>query len=182
MKVKKIEDITKAEAIVLLNKCWMTHDGMWFFSCLQEYGIEAANKLNKSAIEYLAPFEIGRLKKILDFAGESFGNFDEFRVFFNSVAELFIPDFMGGEFRINKDHSMDMMMRPDECFAYKGIKRLGVIEDYECGVMYRIECWLRNLGLEFESDTHSLHCLFHHKGHCQKHLKFTNFQNNQPGV
>ncbi len=153
----------------------MTHDGTWFFNCLQEYGIEAANKLNKSAIESLAPFEVGRLKKVFGVTEGPIG-FEEFRTFFTHVAELIIPEFMGGEFKINQDRTMDMKMRPNECFAYKGIKRLGVIEDYECGVFFRIECWMRSLGLTFESDTQSQHCLFHHEGSCRKRLRFTNFQ------
>jgi len=35
----------------------MTHDGMWFFHCLQEFGIEATNKINKSAIKFLSSIE-----------------------------------------------------------------------------------------------------------------------------
>ncbi|MBU3917312.1 hypothetical protein KKA14_17400 [bacterium] len=173
--MRTIESITKEELTVLLNKCWMTHDGMWFFNCLREYGIEAANKLNKSAIEFLAPLEVARLKKLFGAPEEFNSNFKEFKTFFNRIAKLFIPDFMGGEFKINDDHTMDMMMRPGECFAYKGIKRLGVIENYECGVFFRIECWMRTLGLEFETDKPSLRCLFHHEGQCQKQLKFINF-------
>ncbi|MBK5093721.1 MAG: hypothetical protein JJE48_09430 [Actinobacteria bacterium] len=33
----------------LLVKCWMTHDGSWFYSCMREFGVEAANRLNKGA-------------------------------------------------------------------------------------------------------------------------------------
>lgn len=175
--MRMLEDITKEEITILLNKCWMTHDGMWFFSCLQEYGIEAANKLNKAAIEYLAPIEVGRLKKVFGVTAESLGNLEEFRAFFNRVSKLVIPDFMGGEFTINEDFTLDMKMRPDECFAYKGIKRLGVIDRYECGVFFRIECWMRNLGLTFESDNNAQHCLFFHNGSCRKQLRFTNYKN-----
>ncbi len=173
--MRNIENITKEDVVVLLNKCWMTHDGMWFLSCLQEYGIEAANKLNKSAIEYLAPLEVNRLKKTFEISDDLTDKFGEFRAFFENISELFIPDFMGGEFKINDDHTMDMTMRQNECFAYKGMKRLGVIDNYECGVFFRIECWMRTLGLEFETDKPSLRCLFHHEGQCQKQLKFTNF-------
>ncbi len=169
------EEISKDEIVVLLNKCWMTHDGMWFFNSLQEFGIEAANRLNKSAIEYLAPIEVGRLKKVFGITGDLANNFQEFREFFAKVANLIIPDFMGGDFVINDDYTMDISMRDNECFAYKGIKRLGVIEDYECGVIFRIECWMRAFGLIYESDNPSKKCLFHHEGRCKKQLKFTNF-------
>ena len=36
----------------------------------------------------------------------------------------------------------------NKCFAYAGIKRLGVIAHYECGVLYRIKCWLDELRIK----------------------------------
>jgi len=42
----------RGELTDLLNRCWMTHDGMWFYHCFQEFGIEKANYLNKAAIKY----------------------------------------------------------------------------------------------------------------------------------
>jgi len=47
--MSNLEHLPQKEVIDLLNKCWMTHDGMWFFHCLQELGIKQTNKLNKSA-------------------------------------------------------------------------------------------------------------------------------------
>lgn len=32
--------LQKNELKELLNKGWMTHDAMWFYNCLQEFGIE----------------------------------------------------------------------------------------------------------------------------------------------
>ena len=63
--MRLIKNISQKETVDLLNKCWMTHDGMWFFHCLQEFGIDAANKINKSAIKSLASIEIQRIKNTL---------------------------------------------------------------------------------------------------------------------
>ena len=41
----------------LLGKGWLTHDGMWFYHCLQECGIEKTNKINRAAVEALAAVE-----------------------------------------------------------------------------------------------------------------------------
>jgi hypothetical protein len=65
--LRSIKNIPQKEIIDLLNKCWMTHDGMWIFHCLQEFGIEATNKINKSAIKSLSSIEINRIKNILGF-------------------------------------------------------------------------------------------------------------------
>ena len=48
--MKTLDELTKEELIDLENRCWMTHDGMWFYSCLSSLGIETANRLNKSTI------------------------------------------------------------------------------------------------------------------------------------
>ena len=47
----------------LLIKSWMTHDGMWFYHCLKECGIEKTNKINKAASKSLGTIEIKRFKK-----------------------------------------------------------------------------------------------------------------------
>ena len=63
--MKTLNELTKEELIELENRCWMTHDGMWFYSCLSNLGIETTNMLNKSAIRGLAAFEIERTKKAI---------------------------------------------------------------------------------------------------------------------
>ena len=63
MKQSMAEQLTKKELIEILGKCWMTHDGMWFYNTFMEYGMESANRINKAAIKSLAPIEIHRLKK-----------------------------------------------------------------------------------------------------------------------
>ena len=63
--MKVIEQLANKEIAELLGKCWMTHDGMWFYHCFNELGIERANKLNKSAIRSLAPIEIARFREAL---------------------------------------------------------------------------------------------------------------------
>jgi len=38
---------------------------------------------------------------------------------------------------------------PNKCFAFKGIKRMGAIDQYECGVIYRLACWFDSLSLQY---------------------------------
>ncbi len=37
-----MKELDKKEMKELLVKCWMTHDGLWFYHSLQECGIEPA--------------------------------------------------------------------------------------------------------------------------------------------
>ena len=60
-----MKDIDKNELKNLLLKCWMTHDGMWFYHSMQELGIEKANQINKAAIRSLAGIEMERVRRPL---------------------------------------------------------------------------------------------------------------------
>ena len=77
--MKTLEEMTREEIVDLLNRSWMTHDGMWFYHCFQACGIDTANRVNKAAIGSLAPLEMARMKKALGFAGDRIQSFAEFR-------------------------------------------------------------------------------------------------------
>ncbi|MEK6655364.1 MAG: DUF6125 family protein [Thermodesulfobacteriota bacterium] len=143
------DKLSKEEIVDLLDRCWMTHDGMWFYHCLREFGIGKANQLNKSAIRALAPMEIARIKKALGVEKERIENFQEFKDFFRSAASLFIPPFMNASMSFPRENVLHWEFEPKNCFAYKGIKRIGAIDGYECGVIYRLACWFDSLGLQY---------------------------------
>jgi len=160
-----VKNISQKETVDLLNKCWMTHDGMWFFHCLQEFGIETTNKINKSAIKSLSSIEIERVKKTLGF-NRRIENFDEFKIFFGEASKLMIPDFMNVTFSYPEKNKMAWEFNQGKCFAYTGIKRIGAIDNYECGVLYRIKCWLEDLGIRHRFNPKIGQCLMHHSGNC----------------
>lgn len=163
--MRLVENLSQKETVDVLNKCWMTHDGMWFLHCLQEFGIDAANKINRAAIKSLSSIEIQRVKHTLGM-DKTIDNFSEFSRFFKEASKLLIPDFMNVRFRYLEDNRMAWAFVDGKCFAYKGIKRIGGIERYECGVLYRIQCWLMQLGITHRFDPAIGPCLMHHQGNC----------------
>lgn len=171
--MRSVQNISQKETIDLLAKCWMTHDGMWFFHCLQEFGIAATNKINKSAIQSLASIEIKRIKHVLGIEN-NIKNFDEFRLFFTETFKLMIPDFMNVSFNFPEQNRMTWEFRQGKCFAYEGIKRLGAIDTYECGVLFRIKCWLEALEIKCRFDPEIDKCSMHFTGNCcgNIHLDF----------
>ena len=168
--MRPVDSIAREEIIELLNKCWMTHDGMWFYHCLQEFGIAATNKLNKSAIKSLASIEVKRIKKVLGLPG-GIDNFSEFMHFFNGVSKLMIPDFMNVRFAYSEGNKVGWVFKQERCFAYAGIKRLGVIDKYECGVLYRIKCWLQELEIEHQFNPEIGKCIMHQSGICSGEIQ-----------
>jgi hypothetical protein len=164
-------DITINDMRDVLTKDWLTHDAMWFYSCCQELGIEKTNKLNKSAIALLAPVETRRMIKVLGMQNESFDNFDKVRRFFLGAREFVIPEWMDFVWTMDKEGILEWQWR--NCFAYEGVKRLGVADKYECGVMFRIENWLKALEVKYEMIPVINGCLMHRCGECKGKIHLT---------
>lgn len=163
-----LNKIGKREIRDLLGKGWLTHDGMWFYHTYQELGVDKANKLNKAAIRSLAPIEIKRVKKALGIGGEKIGTFEELKDFMLEALEMTLPNsvFEGFRFRASSKDLLHWEWESGECFAYKGMKQIGIIDGYRCGVMYRIECWLEALGIKYSIDPKIDKCMMHEKGAC----------------
>jgi hypothetical protein len=165
-----INKLSQKELIDFLGKCWMTHDGMWFYNTFMENGIESANRINKAAIKSLAPIEIYRLKKLMGI--DSISSYEELRKFFTGASELLIPDFMNISFKFPGDNTAFWEFNEKNCFAYNGIKALGVIDQYECGPIYRIKCWLDTLGIKYEIEPNLDKCVMPSKGECSGKIVF----------
>jgi hypothetical protein len=164
-------ELQKEEIIDLLNRCWMTHDGMWFYHCLKNFGIEKANELNKAAIKSLAPMEIDRITKALGLENQ-IENFQGLKDFFAAASPLLIPAFMNITISFPKENTLRWQFEPGNCFAYKGIKRIGVIDQYECGVIYRLQCWFDSLKVRYNVTPHVLRCLMLESGLCEGEFDF----------
>jgi hypothetical protein len=163
--MKPQHQLNRQDLIELLNKCWMTHDGMWFYHCLQQLGIKAANKLNKAAIKSLAPIEIARIKKALGIEKE-IETFAEFKYFFEGTSQLFMANFMNISVSFPHNKVLHWAFAPQKCFAYKGMRNMGVIAEYDCGVIYRLECWIASLGIKYAVHPQIKKCLMLANGRC----------------
>ncbi|RPJ36593.1 MAG: hypothetical protein EHM27_15290 [Deltaproteobacteria bacterium] len=167
--MRKPDQLAVKEITDLLHKGWMSHDGMWFYHCQKEFGIETANKLNKAAIRSLAPLEMKRLKRLLGV--EKVETFEEFKHLFSCGFELLIADFMNARMTFPEKNVFHWEFAPHQCFAYKGMQNIGVIEDYECGVVYRVACWIDSLGIPYSVSPRVFKCLMLPQGSCAGDFK-----------
>jgi hypothetical protein len=168
-----LDGIGKPEIRNVLGKDWLTHDGMWFYHTCREFGIEKANELNRAAIKSLAPIEMDRMKRLLGISREKFETFDELAQFMLAALEVTLPDSVFKKFHFTP-HAGNLIRWKWEnfqCFAYKGMKQIGVIDGYRCGVMYRIECWLEALGVRYSMQPVIEWCLMHEKGVCEGEIQ-----------
>lgn len=165
-----MKELDKKELQELLVKCWMTHDGTWFYSCMQEFGIEAANRLNKSAIKALAPLELRRVTKATGVKGENIRSMEEVRQVIDAMFHTIKGEFMDFVFDFPQENALRWTM--NRCFALEGMKMIGAVEEYECGVLYRVFCWLDSLGLEYEVEPRLERCLMRETGACSGFVRF----------
>ena len=152
----------------LLIKSWMTHDGMWFYHCLKECGIEKTNKINKAASKSLGTIEIKRFKKAFNI--DSIKTFEELKKFIKNVISIVKADFMKFSFDFSRDNEINFKMH--KCFAYDGTKRIGVIDQYICGIYDRIDGWFESLGIEYEVSPQIDGCLIHEGKKCIRNYNF----------
>lgn len=163
-----MKSLNPKELQELILKCWMTHDAMWFYHCLREFGIEKANHLNKSAIRSLAAIEIERIRKA--FGIEEIKNFDDLGNLVDAGFAVLKGDFMGFEYTFQSENVVHWEMQ--KCFAHSGMTRLGVIDRYECGVVYRVTCWFDSLGIKYDVTPPVERCIMHTTGSCRGDFRF----------
>ncbi len=165
--------IEKNDLRDLLGKGWLTHDGMWFYNTYQALGIEQANTLNKAAIRSIAPIEINRVKKILGVGDEIIESFEILKDFMDKAFQLILPESVFGRFHFgtSQNNIFHWEWEKEQCFAFKGMTQIGTIDEYRCGVMYRIECWLEALGIKYSIDPKIDRCIMHLTGICSGDIK-----------
>lgn len=155
--------MSAAELRGLLIRNWLTHDAMWFATAVDTLGVEQANRLNRTAARSMAVVEAKRLRRLIGMDEVRTGA--EFRRFFDFAIDTVIPDFMDfGVHWTRKDTVLDLAVT--KCFAYDGVKMLGVADAYECGTFERVRGWLEGLRVAFTETPLAVLCTMHHEGTC----------------
>lgn len=166
MKSLKILDFEDIKEILIKN--WMSHDGMWFYHCAKECGIDKTNKINRSAVRSMAKVEIQRLKKALGI--EKIESFEEFKDFLKKVFSIVKAKFMDFNFEFPDKNVLIFTM--NKCFAYNGIKRMGYIEKYNCGIFERLEGWFDELDAQYETTPQINGCMMKERNICYRKFLF----------
>ncbi len=165
------EKLGKKELMELLSKGWMTHDAMWFFHSLQEYGIEKTNKINTAAVRSMAAIEAQRIKKALGMKNGKVETFEELKDLMESFFSVVKVDFM--DFYYSCPEKNLMLWGYNKCWAFDGISKLGAIDRYQCGVILRVTTWLDTLGVAYTMSPENPGCLMHSLGKCAGEFRFT---------
>lgn len=130
----------------LIIKCWMSHDARWFMAVAQEFGIEAANRLNRVAAHEEGKAEARRLLRALGLPPVATAEN------YLPVQEIFI-DLLGPDlfdYQVIEIGDGAFELRIQRCFAHENVTRAGVADVYECGIPARMTGWLDALGVKYE--------------------------------
>jgi hypothetical protein len=166
-----METMDKNDIREFFSKNWMTHDAMWYGTCVQELGPEIANRLNKTAVRLMSGLEIKRVTKLMRRPDDDpVTDFQELAEIIEATFGLVRAGFMDFDFSFPKKNLMQG--RFNEYFAHTGVSKYGLIDDYECGIVERIKGWLEGLGVWYEMKPDLSGCLMHQNGFCEVDFHF----------
>jgi hypothetical protein len=130
----------------LLIKGWMSHDARWFMAVTQHFGIDAANRLNQFVCREIGRVEMKRYMKTLDLTQPK--NLEEYLTYHKAAFALY--GFGLAEYDIKTLNHQSYEIHLKKCFAYENIVRAGIKDQYECGILARIQGWIDAQGIEHE--------------------------------
>lgn len=159
-----------AAAKELLRRCWYWHDARWFAAVAGEFGIDAANRLNRANVLGLGRVEMRRLMKArgverVDSIAEALRLYDEAR-------QLYVPSsFMEADIEAVSDDGYDIAIR--RCYVHENIVRAGIASTYECAVFDRLQGWHDAWGLPLAEPMPSRTCALAAGRACRQRFTIT---------
>jgi len=130
----------------LLIKGWMSHDARWFMAVAERFGIEEANRLNQKVCRELGQVEMRRFMKALNLPLPK--NIEQHLSINKAAISLYGPDLIEYEIKVLDRPSYEMHIK--RCFAHENVVKAGIKDQYECGILARVQGWMDAQGLEHE--------------------------------
>jgi len=139
----------------LLRNCWYSHDARWYMAVVQEFGLEAANRLNRRVCRALGEAEMRRLIRALGIAAPT--TVQELVQVIEAAFRFFAPPPLTQlEIRVVDDHTYEALMK--RCFIHDNITKAGIAHFYICAASDRIQGWHDALGLPLAEEPPTLPC------------------------
>jgi hypothetical protein len=153
----------------LLRRCWYSHDARWYMAVAQEFGVEAANRLNKRVCRALGKAEMRRLVRALGIGAPT--TVQELVQLIEAAFRFFVtPPLTQAEFRAVDDGSWEGWMK--RCFIHDNIKKAGIGSFYICAALDRIQGWHDALGLLLTEEPPARTCPKIQGGECRPVIAF----------
>ncbi len=143
----RLRGLSPAEREALLIKCWMSHDARWFNAVAMNFGLEAASRLNQQAAHEAGVAEAKRMARACGLPVPA-ATVDDYLLAMEAIIGLMGPDLLDYESVQTGDDTFEV--RVHRCFAYDQVARVGVAQQYDCGIFARVEGWFDALYADYE--------------------------------
>lgn len=130
----------------LLIKGWMSHDARWFMAVTQHFGIDVANRMNQFVCREIGRAEMKRYMKTLALSPSK--DINEYLNLKKSAMSLYGHGLVEYDIKTLDHRSYEIHLK--RCFAFENIVRAGIKDQYECGILARIQGWIDAQGLDHE--------------------------------
>ncbi|MBT8372344.1 MAG: hypothetical protein KJO34_15365, partial [Deltaproteobacteria bacterium] len=138
---------------------------------VQELGPQKANAINKAAVRLMSAIEMKRILKLMDKpVNATVDDHTSLEKILDTAFKLVKTDFMAFNFNFPEKNLLRGQF--DQCFAYNGVKRYGMVADYDCGIVERVKSWLETLNVGYQMTPEFSGCLMHHTGKCEIDFRF----------
>jgi hypothetical protein len=152
----------------ILLRNWLTHDALWYGEVAGKFGMAEASPMNLRVCRKLGRIEFKRLMSLAGAPPPK--NFEAYRELFELGSEVFVPEFI--TIHIDYPGNSTQVFQVSECFAHQGMKKLGLLADYECGIFERIEGWFDAMGLRYTRTPDLSRCLKFKGEECRITVQF----------
>ena len=152
----------------ILLRNWMTHDALWYGEVAAKFGMAEASPMNLRVCRNLGRIEFKRLMNVVEAPPPK--NFKAYRELFELAKEVFVPEFV--TIQIDYPGNSLQVFQVSDCFAYNGMKKMGLLPEYECGIFERIEGWFDAMGLKYTRTPDLSRCLKFKDEECKITVQF----------
>ena len=152
----------------ILIKNWMTHDALWYGEVAAKFGMADASPMNLRVCRKLGQIECGRLMKMVEAPPPT--GIEEYQELFEVGKQVFFPGFVS--VHIDYPGNDSQVFQFLDCFAHRGMKKIGLIPDYECGIFERIEGWFDAMELRYTRTPDLSRCLKFNGKECKITVQF----------
>ena len=165
-----LRKLSHQEREALLVKCWMSHDARWFTAVAMNHGMPAANRANQAAVREEGKVEARRLARAAGLGPVQ--NAADFLLAQEAMIGLLGPDLLDYDVVQTGDDGWRIEIK--RCFAFDNVSRAGVADQYECGILPRVQSWLEGLGIHYEMTPPLGKCLKAQGRECVYAIRLTN--------
>ena len=145
MSVKKGK-LTAEQKEKLLRNIWRLHDGRWFLKSVEQFGFDAATKLNLAVVKSIARTEMKQLLSETDFGEVK--NIKDLQALMEIAALLYFPKEHKYEFQVVDNSTF--VGHVLECYVYKMVSKAGTTAIHQCAAKLRFDSWCQAMGLDGE--------------------------------